>query len=269
MLSDNKTTKSLSKVLKQSEQVKDAVKECADDLSVVNVILKQELAIENPLPSVKNAIQKNETVEDKVQEAVEQLSLVNQALKLEIKEREILEEQLVLVQAQEEAFSHAALHDDLTGLPSRALFNDRLEHGLDQAKRHGWMLAIMFLDLDGFKSINDSYGHDVGDIVLQTTAQRLINNMRADDTVSRHGGDEFLYLLMEVQNKNDIVTIAKKIISAIKVPCKIGDLNLIVQSSIGISVFPNNGNTAEVLIKSADKAMYEAKLNKLGYSFAP
>ncbi len=268
MLSDKKTTKSLSKVLKQSEQVKDAVKECADDLSTVNIILKQELAIENPLPTVKNAIQKNETVEDKVQDAVEQLSLVNQALKLEIKEREILEEQLVLVQAQEEAFSHAALHDDLTGLPNRALFNDRLEHGLEQAKRHDWMLAVMFLDLDGFKSINDLYGHDVGDNVLQITAQRLKNNMRADDTVSRHGGDEFLYLIMEVKNKKDITVIAKKIIGAIKEPCKIGAMNLVVNSSIGISVFPNNGKTADVLIKSADKAMYIAKLNKSGYSFA-
>lgn len=267
-MSTRKTTKSLSKVLLHSEQVKASVEECAEELSTVNVVLKQELAVQNPHLSVQNAIQKNETVEDKVQDAVEQLSIVNEALKLEIQEREIIEEQRVMVQAQEEAFTHAALHDDLTGLPSRALFNDRLEHGLEQAKRHDWMLAIMFLDLNGFKTINDSYGHAVGDIILQTIAQRLKTNMRADDTVSRHGGDEFLYLLMEVQNKEDIVAIAQKIMTAIKTPCEVENLSLVVQSSIGISVFPDNGDTAEVLIRSADKAMYAAKVNKLGFSFA-
>lgn len=268
MPKNKKTPEPLAKALKQSEKIKDSVKECAEDLSTVNVVLKKELATEKPLLSVKNAIQKNAIVENKVHDAVEQLSLVNQALKMEVKEREALEETLVIIKAQEEASSHAALHDPLTGLPNRALFNDRLEHGLEQAKRHGWTLAIMFLDLDAFKSINDLYGHDTGDTVLQIISQRLKNNTRIDDTVSRHGGDEFLYLLMEVQHKKDITIIVKKIINAIKVPCKIGTVNLVIKPSIGISIFPENGETAEVLVKSADQAMYIAKQNKLGYSFA-
>jgi diguanylate cyclase (GGDEF)-like protein len=160
----------------------------------------------------------------------------------------------------------------LTGLPNRVLFNDRLEHGLEQAKRHGRTLAVMFLDLNDFKNINDSYGHDVGDGVLQTVAGRLKENTRGDDTVSRHGGDEFLYLLMEIQGEQDVTLIAQKIIKAIQAPCsvRVGDINIsaTVNASIGISIYPKDGTTADTLIKCADKAMYRAKQNRAGYLFA-
>ena len=126
----------------------------------------------------------------------------------------------------------------------------------------------MFLDLDGFKGINDSYGHDVGDRVLQTIAQRLKENTRDDDTVSRHGGDEFLYLLMEVRDERDIALIAEKILNAIQVPCNVSARDLTISASIGISIFPKDGTTADTLVKSADKAMYHAKQTKSGYAFA-
>jgi diguanylate cyclase (GGDEF)-like protein len=160
------------------------------------------------------------------------------------------------------------LHDALTGLPNRVLFNDRLEHGMAQAKRHGWTLAVMFLDLDKFKTINDSYGHDAGDAVLLTIAKRLKETTRTDDTISRHGGDEFLYLLMEINDDQDAAVVAKKIIQAVQVPCDVNVGQLTVNSSIGISIFPRDGNTAEALIASADAAMYRAKQSQSGYAFA-
>jgi diguanylate cyclase (GGDEF)-like protein len=203
-----------------------------------------------------------------VQEAAEQLSIVNQALEHEVKEREGLEHQLVSVKEQEASARYEAFHDPLTGLPNRVLFNDRLKHGLAQAKRHNWTPALMFLDLDDFKNINDQYGHDVGDQVLQTISTRLIETTRVDDTVSRHGGDEFLYLSLGTDSKQAIALIAEKIIKAIQVPCIVGTLTLLISASIGIAVYPDDGESADVLIKNADKAMYQAKRAKSGYTFA-
>jgi diguanylate cyclase (GGDEF)-like protein len=264
--------KSLTKVLDRSEHIKDMVEECADDLSSVNTVLKQELAGVDALPDVEQALVKSGTVEAKVHEAAEELSVVNQALEAELREREMLENQLVAVREQEEAARHAAFHDPLTGLPNRVLFNDRLEHGIAQARRHGWTMAVMFVDLNDFKSINESYGHDVGDKVLEIISQRLRESTRADDTVSRHGGDEFLYLLMEIRDESDITMIVKKLIRTIEQPCDVNIRDLIISpivtASVGISIFPKNAETADELIKSADKAMFRAKRGRLGYAFA-
>lgn len=263
-----KSVKSLTQVLRESEDVKNIVKESADELASVNMVLNEEFANQDHLPKVENAIEKSEAVEIKVQEASVKLAGVNQALEDEVKERHILERQLATVLEQQEETRHAALHDSLTGLPNRALFNDRLEHGLVQATRHGWKLAVMFMDLDNFKTINDSYGHDVGDAVLRIVAGRLEENTRGEDTVSRHGGDEFLYLLMDMKNEHDARIIAEKIIKAVQVPCKVRVGELIINPSIGISIFPKDGATAEALTKSADTAMYQAKRSKSGYAFA-
>jgi len=261
---------SLTGVLGQSERVKDAVEEIASDLSTVNTGLKSELLDKEPSPTVKSALEKSEAVESKVQDASEALSLVNTALKEEAQEQTNLHEQLAAVTKQGEETRHASLHDPLTGLPNRALFNDRLEHGLAHAKRHGSSLAVMFLDLDAFKAINDTHGHDVGDIVLTTIAGRLKQMSRDEDTVCRHGGDEFLYILAEIKSERDATTIAEKIIEMIQVPCNIKirdiDISLVINPSIGIAIFPTDGTTAEALVANADKAMYQAKRNKSGYS---
>ncbi len=259
--------KSLTKALVQSARVKHMVEEAAEELSSVNTVLKQELTDRHSLPEIDNAIQNNEAIEIKVQDAAEELSLVNKALENEVRERHLLEHQLSVSEKQEEAARHASFHDSLTGLPNRALFNDRLEHGLAQAKRHNWILAVMFMDLDGFKSINDTYGHDIGDSVLQTISQRLKENTREDDTVSRHGGDEFLYLLMEVRDERDIIFIVENILKVIQAPCVVGTHELAISASIGISLFPKDGNSVESLVQSADKAMYHAKQTKSGYAF--
>jgi diguanylate cyclase (GGDEF)-like protein len=262
---------SLTDVLGQSERVKDIVEECADELSSVNAGLKYELKDVESLPGVEQVLEKSQAVESKVQNASEELALVNQALKEEVEERLILEERLATATKQGDEARHAALHDPLTGLPNRALFNDRLEHGLAKAKRHGYSLAVMFLDLDDFKKINDTHGHEVGDAVLQTIAGRLKETTRSEDTVCRHGGDEFLYMLLELRNEQDITVIAKKIIKAIQAPCEIRlsdtSLSLSTSPSIGIAIYPIDGTTADALVNNADKAMYWAKRNKLGYSF--
>ena len=263
-----KTNKNLTAVISQSESIKDMVQVCANDLSSVNTILKEELSIKNPQPSIKNAIKKNTSVENKVQSAVDELDVVNTALKVEVKEREIIEQELDDVKIEKDLATQASLHDALTGLPNRALFYDRLEHGLEQAKRHGWNLAVMFLDLDKFKQINDEYGHDIGDKVLLTIAERLKQNTRSDDTICRLGGDEFLYLLMEAKNEREVAKIIKKLIKVLELPCDDIGQNLVVKLSIGISIFPKNADNSEGLIKSADAAMYAAKQGKLGYTFA-
>ncbi len=268
LTNQNITDKTLSNVIAKSESIKDMVQVCADDLSIVNTVLKEELSIKNPQPSIKNAIKKNTTVENKVQSAVDELNIVNIALKDEVKEREIIEQELEEVKIERDTATQASLHDALTGLPNRALFYDRLEHGLEQAKRHGWNLAVMFLDLDKFKQINDTHGHDIGDKVLLTIAERLKQNTRSDDTICRFGGDEFLYLLMEVKNESEVNTIIKKLIKTIEMPCDDILPNLVVKLSIGVSLFPKNGDNLDDLIKNADEAMYAAKQNKLGYAFA-
>lgn len=270
LLKSPKAANSLTQVLGESERVKDIVDDCADDLSSVNAGLKRELLDGEPSPGVEDALQKSEAVENKVQDASEALSLVNVALKDEVQERIILQEKLAAEVKQGDEARHASLHDPLTGLPNRALFNDRLEHGLAHAKRNGISLAVMFVDLDDFKSINDTHGHDVGDLVLKTISGRLKQASRDEDTVCRHGGDEFLYMLVAISNERDIMTVAQKVIAMVKLPCDIRvrdiDISLVIKPSIGIAIFPTDGITADSLVANADKAMYQAKRSKSGYT---
>lgn len=264
--------RSLSKVLGQSEHVKDLVEECAEDLSSVNTVLKHELAEQDLQPAVEDALEKNQAVATKVDKASGELTAVNRALEGEIRERRLLDHRFAAAKEQQVAAHHASFHDVLTGLPNRALFNDRLEHGFAQAKRHGWALAVLFLDLDKFKSINDLHGHEAGDRVLQAVALRLRDNTRDEDTVSRLGGDEFLYLLTEIRDEGNIALIAQKIIKAIQVPISVTvldiSLSLRIKPSVGISIYPRHGTTVDTLIISADLAMYKAKQSESGYAFA-
>ncbi|MGA2187099.1 MAG: GGDEF domain-containing protein [Steroidobacteraceae bacterium] len=262
----------LTQVLGQGEHVQELIKQSAEELSAANTAIKQELENSGPLPGVKTALDKNEAVTRKLQQASEYLIAVNQALQIEIRDRAMVDHQLAAAVEQEAGSRHAALHDQLTGLPNRVLFTDRLEHALAHAKRHQWILAVMFVDLDNFKSINDTYGHQAGDAVLRTVATRLAHTTRNDDTVSRYGGDEFLCLLTPLHEQEDIAIVAAKIRKAIQAPCdvRVGDVivNLCLEASIGISVFPKDGASAAALITRADDAMYGAKENQSGVAFA-
>ena len=263
---------SLASALDQNVHVQNLVQESAEELSSVNAGIKVEIANQVCPPGFEHALEKSEAVEGKVQEASDKLSVVNQAIKGEIEERGILEQKLAAVTEQGEVDRRAAMHDFLTDLPNRALFYDRLEHGFQQAKRHGWSLAVLFVDLDDFKVINDTYGHEAGDKVLQVIAGRLVEGMRGEDTVSRHGGDEFLILIYEAPEPAAVSLIAEKLIKAIQMPCDIrsGDITVsrIIQASIGIAICPQHRASADSLVSDADRAMYVAKRSKSGYSFA-
>lgn len=152
-----------------------------------------------------------------------------------------------------------AHYDVLTGLPNRALFNDRLKQALSSAKRAKRHIGVMFLDLDRFKPINDTFGHDVGDLVLKEVAKRLHQCMRESDTISRIGGDEFIALLPSIETAQDAMLVADKILLAIDQPFELADHSLELSVSIGIAVYPEHGSDTKTLSKNADIAMYHAK----------
>jgi diguanylate cyclase (GGDEF)-like protein/PAS domain S-box-containing protein len=157
--------------------------------------------------------------------------------------------------------AHSAEHDFLTGLPNRMLFNDRVSQAIALAPRHLKKVAVLFLDLDGFKHINDSLGHPVGDKLLQSIAKRLVDCVRNSDTVSRQGGDEFVVLLSDVEQSEDTAITARRMLQAVAEAHSIDQHDLHVTTSIGVSVYPDDGPDAETLIKNADTAMYQAKEN--------
>ena len=157
--------------------------------------------------------------------------------------------------------AHSAQHDFLTGLPNRMLLNDRVSQAIALASRHMKQVAVLFLDLDGFKYINDSLGHSIGDKLLQSIAKRLVHCVRDSDTVSRQGGDEFVVLLSEAEQSEDAAIIARRMLHAVAEPHSIDQRDLHVTTSIGVSVYPDDGLDAEALIKNADTAMYQAKEN--------
>ena len=160
---------------------------------------------------------------------------------------------------QEQQLAYMATHDILTGLPNRMIFNDRLSLGLARAHRTQKKLAVMLLDLDRFKDINDRYGHKVGDLLLQAVGDRLKNLMRKSDTIARMGGDEFSLLLQEINQIDDTFKIAKKILKVFQKPFVLESNELHITTSIGIAIFPNDGEDIDTLLKKADIAMYHAK----------
>lgn len=261
----------LARALDQSEQVKTKVEECATALASVNTVLKQEIADGAPLEAVEEALETSEAIEVKVQECAEELATVNDALAEEIDERHLLqhllstsEVALAESRVQERSSKHQSLHDAVTGLPNLTLFRDRLESGIVQAERHGWRLAVMFLDLDRFKAINDTHGHDAGDQVLVLVAQRLSQFIRGGDTVSRRSGDEFLLLMLEAKDADTVARFAAKIGAQIAMPCEVKGVQLQVTPSIGIAIYPEDGLTAQELLTNADAAMYAAKAQRHG-----
>lgn len=271
----------LQKALKQSRGVKVKVEAAATDLAKSNQDVKRTLDRGKKTVSAQTALETGETVEEKVQECAVDLHEVNETLAQGIhdlkrteaalkKSRKLLadtENALNVAQTKEQRARHRSLHDPLTGLPNRQLFNDRLEHAIALAERHGWTLAVLFLDLDRFKNVNDDHGHDVGDAVLKEIAERLANHAREEDTVCRMGGDEFLYLLMNPGNTASVKRVVETILHAAAQPIEAGEWKLEIRPSIGVAMFPGNGTTVKELVKHADAAMYRAKKARTGHAF--
>jgi len=161
-----------------------------------------------------------------------------------------------------------AYYDELTGLANRSLLYDRLQHALAQSRRCGTGMAVLFMDLDHFKEVNDSHGHEAGDRVIKEAADRLTYCLREGDTLSRLGGDEFVAILQNIENKDIPACIADRMVKVLQKPFLVGDDELHVTTSVGISVFPGDGDEVTVLLKNADAAMYRAKgLGRSNYQF--
>ena len=188
-------------------------------------------------------------LELRVQERTAELANSNQQLQHEIQVR----------QQAEEHIRHLANHDALTGLPNRRLLEDRLEHALSQAKRNQNMVAVKFIDLDRFKEVNDKLGHRIGDLLLQTVANRLRSLLREIDTISRVGGDEFILVLSDMTSEQHVLETAEKILHALSQPYFIEQHTLSTTPSIGIAIYPQDGDLSEQLMSRADIAMYQVK----------
>ena len=199
--------------------------------------------------SEQEIIGARDSLEQQVVERTRELANTVKQLQVEIEEREKIAAELDFL----------ANHDALTGLPSLRLCKDRLDQSLAEARRNRQTSAVMFVDLDGFKEINDQYGHDFGDMVLKTTADRIKSEIRETDTVARIGGDEFVIILSSLPETAIAERIAATVIDQVAQPLKIKDVEVVITASIGISLYPEHGTTAEKLIRAADKAMYEIK----------
>jgi diguanylate cyclase (GGDEF)-like protein len=178
-----------------------------------------------------------------------ELAKANESLKRELTQRKQAEERL----------ARHAYYDNLTDLPNRRLFRSHLRQALALANRNERKVAVLFVDLDHFKAINDSWGHAVGDRLLQSAAKWLKSCLRASDVVARLGGDEFIILLPEIGQAEDATTVAEKLLSALRKPFRIEGREIFTSASIGISLYPDDGDEVEILMKNADQAMYCVK----------
>lgn len=270
---DAKASTSVELALVKSQEVKEIIVECAVDLSTTTQNMEAGVAQGATLLATLATLAQTGKMDGKVREWVEELHGVNEALTQgmnDLKRTEVaLEESRKSLEESQQALANAleeikqvrdlALHDALTGLPNRELFNDRLGYAIALAHRRDWNLAVMFVDLDGFKGINDSLGHAAGDEVLTRTAKRLTKKLRFADTVSRYGGDEFVLLLMNPQAHSNIQRIAEEVLAELAEPFMFGDQELTIRASLGVSVYPDHSQDSAELIQKADAAMYVAK----------
>lgn len=270
----------LDAALDKSQEVKAEVEGCVEDLGSANDLAQIRLAQGETMLPAAQALRTGLAVEMRVQGCADDLQQVTETLARGVDEVKAVEDALHLSRAalveteaalaEAEAAlaasrraahtaSHMAMHDQKTGLPNRTLFDDRLAQAIAGAERHGWTLAVMFLDLDRFKQINDSHGHAAGDSVLTAVAERLMRHARDEDTVCRNGGDEFLYLLINPSSRDAVARVAASVQQAIGSPIGLGALQFQVKPSIGIALYPEHGLSGQTLIANADAAMYLAK----------
>ena len=213
-----------------------------------NVLGVMNVALKRPHSFSENEILALEFLGDQASIAIQNANLYEKA-QLEISER---------IRA-EKAIKHLANHDALTGLPNRRLFNERIHLEISRAQRNNQKIGIMLFDLDHLKKVNDSYGHNAGDLLLQAVSQRLLGLLRKSDTIARMGGDEFLLILPEMNQPQDAIQTAERILNALSTPFHLESYEVFITTSIGIAIFPDDGDEVNSLVKKADIAMYKAK----------
>lgn len=264
---------SLAVALEANKDVKVRVEDAASDLASVGAVVENRVAEGSPEVAARVALKVSKEVENRVKECADDLHSVNATLAQGLSDlaetesalaaaQEALRDTttaLVSSQQSERAARVEASHDAATGLPNRASFNSRLTHDIAVAARHGLTLAVMFFDLDKFKTINDTHGHAAGDEVLKQVAARLLEHCRLEDTVCRTGGDEFLYVLIDPKGRENIERIASGLVESLARPVVFDGVQIAVRPSIGISLYPEQGTSAAELIRNADAAMYAAK----------
>ena len=272
----------LATALEENQDVKVRVEGAASELASAGAALEKKLASGNPELAAYVALKVSKKVEDKIQQCADDLHTVNVMLADGVATLDRTEDALAIARAAlvntqsalaaSEAAEREALlsarHDFATGLPNREHFNSRLTHDIAVAERHHFELAVMFFDLDKFKTINDTHGHAAGDEVLKQVAARLIEHCRSEDTVCRTGGDEFLYVLIDPKGRDNIERIALALVKTLSLPVAFKGLEIGVSPSIGVSLYPEHGTSASELIGSADAAMYVAKKNSSGPRWA-
>jgi diguanylate cyclase (GGDEF)-like protein len=266
--------KALENALIESERIKGLMDQAATDISCITRVITEAMLESPQIRIIEDSLRRISEANSKVRLASAKLAEVHVDLRGQARDRDMLDHRFAAAVEQNESTRHAALHDVLTGLPNRALFNDRLQVAISQARKSGWSVAVMFVDLDDFKAINDSFGHALGDRLLQTIARRLKTHTREDDTVSRYGGDEFLYLANHVRDDNNIKLIAEKLMKEIEAPLDISvpdrpNFKGAIHASVGIAVFPKDGSSPDLLVRNADAAMYHAKSSQSGLAFTP
>lgn len=231
-----------------------ALHDSVPDFLLQTYSLKHSLADAQALTERLAAL--NRDLERRVAERTQEVVATNEAL---LRSNGELEREIAERKAAQEKVQQMAYFDPLTGLANRALLHDRLNQALAARRRDARLLAVMFIDLDRFKPINDSFGHHVGDALLKAVAERLSGFVRESDTVSRLGGDEFIVVLPEIGSRDDALYVARKVVDGLAAPYHIASHRLETTPSIGISVFPEDGDDGDVLIRNADSAMYSAK----------
>jgi diguanylate cyclase (GGDEF)-like protein len=253
---------------------------CSDELLALAMELHRSATRQNAAPAPTSSSRATRMTRSDVIACALELRRSVAMLDVEIQRANILELELLAVrgelqqarlrllesQVREQRARHQAYHDSLTGLPNRFSFEERSSHTLARHRRQPRAFGLMYLDLDGFKSINDTHGHAVGDELLKIIGSRLTHAVRAQDSISRQGGDEFLCLLLNVRSDRQVSLIARKLIDAVSAPCRLGPITLRVTASIGIALYPADGITIEALLDRADQAMFWAKQNRLGHA---
>lgn len=261
----------LSVVLEQADKLGTVILQLVTGLCVACVLLAALVAraVTRPINSMSAAVQRFAYEHQASTLASDRQDEIGVLARSFNQMQDDIRQQLTALQDSREELEHLARHDTLTGLPNRRAFQERLDQALARAERSGERFALLFIDVDNFKSINDRWGHEGGDAVLKIVAQRLDATTRKADAVARMGGDEFVVLLDNPAHRDDIINIAEKLLSSVRSPIVFGGQELQVGFSIGISQYPDDGQTVAELMARADHAMYEAKAaGRNGFRFS-
>jgi len=261
----------LSKIRTELAGARDVLEGCASDLERLDAAIERELSGRAGI-ALAGALARRRGVRERLDGARHSLAGIDRRIEGAMREQVALDAELARLVEQEEAARRAAFRDALTGLADCTLFANRLEHGLEQATRRKWTLAVMVLDIDRLGAINGLFGHEAGDEVLKTIARRLSIATRGEDTVGRGEGDEFLYLLMDFRDAENVAMIAERFVRTIRQPCEItfGSRTAApdVTVSIGVAIYPKDGASAAQLMKAARAALAKAKSHRIAVAFA-